>query len=605
MKSTAYRNEAEKISFTALLNCYIVDIHKGGTVLNSLSKESSSLQNHFKDTSYTNWIHLPLNFVNKDIYCPVTFKSLNKWRYSLQLPVIVVDRVSDTINFPNLSDFSEIVLEDLTKGQSTTNETMKDFKNSILNSCDNTEMFLKYRDLNFNDIESIHAIKTNFIDADQAIIPGPPAHPVPKSRSAISDDDLIKYSPETKAKFKVHYFLAHPEYILENNAEASPVSTILMKALKDKHHLTPLAKQKITENPTWKLLPLHPWEATYLQENDDVFKELLEKEVLFSLGEMGPDFTATSSFRTVYAEDSDFMLKFSLHIKITNSVRCNLYQEMVTGYEISKLMNSEFGRKFKEAHPNFVVIKDPGYITLKSGDHIIKGCNTCLRENPFTKLDQNIFMLGQLCQQGVLGYSDRLHNIISHISKQEQRSLSEVSLIWFKKYIHIFLDTIISVYNEFGLIFEAHHQNTMLEIDEAGYPYKIYFRDSQGFYFRESKSEEVAAYVPDIELPTKASGADDEVGAWYAYYFFARNVMEIVTSFAIQDLIEEKVLLEHLRERLAYWKTKDETQLASYLLDSDTWQLKSNLLTRLSGKDEALNPVGAVTHIHFPNPLAI
>ncbi|NKC49678.1 hypothetical protein HED54_22935 [Ochrobactrum anthropi ATCC 49188] len=65
---------------------------------------------------------------------------------------------------------------------------------------------------------------------------------------------------------------------------------------------------------------MHPWQASRLSLRPDI-QQLERQGKLIDLGSSGPDWRATSSLRAIYSRESDWMLKFSLSLRLTNSRR--------------------------------------------------------------------------------------------------------------------------------------------------------------------------------------------------------------------------------------------------------------------------------------------
>ncbi|MFP3520836.1 IucA/IucC family protein, partial [Pseudomonas sp. SIMBA_077] len=75
---------------------------------------------------------------------------------------------------------------------------------------------------------------------------------------------------------------------------------------------------------------MHPLQAEALRLDADV-QPMLRGGLLRDLGACDAPFTATSSVRTVYSRSQPWMLKFSLPVQITNSLRRNRRHELDAG----------------------------------------------------------------------------------------------------------------------------------------------------------------------------------------------------------------------------------------------------------------------------------
>lgn len=598
-----YTQLASEMTQTAFLNCYIRDVMQGGKKYFRIPKHDLVLASYFKERKHTKWLKIELNSLKQDVFCALSYYSLTE-RHQYKFPCIVKDRNSDSIEELDFLELSKLLIEESRSTVVSKNNASLEFIKSLENSQKNTAAFLKYRNEETKDISTIYNKEISFIDAEQSLLTGHSMHPVPKSRSRMTDAELFQYSPETKAAFQIVYFLANPAFVLENSARDKAITAELREELYSTGFITPQLQTILDNHKDWKLVPIHPWEISYLKKNNESVQKLISEKKIIEIGPLGPLYTPTSSVRTLYNKDSLFMIKLSLHVKITNSERCNLYHELLRGCEVSALFRTEWGAKFRKSNPHFKIIHDPAYITLHDNGKVIKGFNTSFRDNLKTVFnDKNVTMLGEICQDGVLGHSNRLTKNIEYIAKQDGISIDEVSRRWFDLYLEFYLEGILDGYINFGMFFEAHGQNTMIELDGKGYPCNVYFRDSQGIIFRENKLKQASAYISDIALESHSFLSDEVLTPIYVNYIMISNIIGLVNTFGSNGLVEEYVLLKMVTIRLNKWKDKDDSGIIDFILNRRTWKVKSNLLTRLNGKDEAMNPVDGVIHVAYKNPL--
>ncbi|NIJ44460.1 siderophore synthetase component/RimJ/RimL family protein N-acetyltransferase [Wenyingzhuangia heitensis] len=598
-----YSQLASEMTQTAFLNCYIRDIKQGGQKYFRIPKHDLTLASYFKKRGHTKWLKIELNSVHQDIYCSLNYYSLTG-RHQYKFPCITKNRDTNTINELNFLELSKLLIDDYQKATISNLHTSNDFLKSLENSQKNTSDFLKFRNEKTNDISTIFNNDISFIDAEQALLTGHSMHPVPKSRSRMTDAEIFQYSPETKPEFQIIYFLANPTVVLENSAREKAITTELIEELSTNGFISSELQVILDKHLNWKLIPIHPWEIAYLKKNSASVKKLIHEKKILEIGPLGPLYTPTSSVRTLYNKDSQFMIKLSLHVKITNSERCNLYHELLRGCEVSALFRTEWGEKFKKSNPHFKIIHDPAYVTLHDNGTVIKGFNTSFRDNIKTVFnDKRVTMLGELCQDGVLGNTNRLTKNIEYIAKQDGIAIDEVSKRWFDLYLEFYLEGILDGYINFGMFFEAHGQNTMVELDKKGYPCNVYFRDSQGIIFRENKLKNASLHIPKIALESHSFLSDKILTPIYVNYIMISNIIGVVNTFGSNGLANESILLSMVTNRLKKWENKDDSGIINFILYRRTWKVKSNLLTRLSGEDEAMNPVDGVTHVEYKNPL--
>ncbi|WP_215534238.1 IucA/IucC family protein, partial [Escherichia coli] len=68
------------------------------------------------------------------------------------------------------------------------------------------------------------------------------------------------------------------------------------------------------------LFPLHPWKGEYLLQQVWC-QALVAKGLIKDLGEAGTSWLPTTSSRSLYCATSRDMIKFSLSVRLTNSIR--------------------------------------------------------------------------------------------------------------------------------------------------------------------------------------------------------------------------------------------------------------------------------------------
>ncbi|BBL80950.1 iron transporter [Rubrobacter xylanophilus] len=440
-----------------------------------------------------------------------------------------------------------------------------------------------------------------FIAAEQSLVFGHPLHPTPKSRQGFTGEQLAAYSPEMGASFPLHYFRAHRSIVAEGSALPRRASQLILEELRR----DPGTGQELPGDEDHALVPAHPWQAEMLLRRPEV-RRLVEEGLLEHLGPLGSPYRPTSSVRTVYRAEARFMLKLSLGVGITNSVRNNLRGELLRGMKMCRVLESAVGRELRERFPDFRIIRDPAHITVETGGGKESGFEVLLRENPFHG-GEDAAALVALCQDGLGEEGSRLARIVRHLAREEGRPPSEVSREWFRRYLEVSLRPILWLYFAHGIAPEAHQQNSVLEL-EGGYPARFYYRDNQGYYFRESAREHLERLVPgvhDIEGGTVVEDAlaDERL----RYYFFVNNLFGVVNALGCAGLADERELLRELRRVLEELEPEapPASELVPSLLHLRRLPCKANLLTRLHDMDELLGDLETQSvYVEVDNPLA-
>ncbi|HEX6493267.1 MAG TPA: IucA/IucC family protein, partial [Candidatus Dormibacteraeota bacterium] len=228
---------------------------------------------------------------------------------------------------------------------------------------------------------------TPFLRAEQSLRCGHPLHPTPKSREPMTAGDVEEFSPELGAAFPLHWVSADPELVLEDSALGRPATAVLAGLVADDERAEPELRRLAGQRAGRALLPLHPWEARRLLARSDV-AELLAAGRLRDHGRQGAPWSPTSSVRTVGRPGDTVMLKLSLGVRITNSVRLNLRKELARGVEVHRLLEAGLGAELAERFPRFGILRDPAWATLAGpAPGAESGFEVVIRENPYGEAD--------------------------------------------------------------------------------------------------------------------------------------------------------------------------------------------------------------------------
>ncbi len=456
-----------------------------------------------------------------------------------------------------------------------------EFMLRVVLSCRNIRRYVEER---ANDQEELNAPDFSFIEAEQSLLLGHLMHPTPKSRQGMTDEEEKIFSPELKGEFQLHYFKAHASLVLHDSAAGTKAPLLIEEELGNDPSVDKKWLEKETRNPDFVLIPAHPLQAKALLDKPFV-KRLIDEGMLTYLGAKGRTFTATSSVRTVYSKRSRFMYKFSVPIKITNSLRINKQKELDRGVEMARLLETELGERLKDKFPGFRVIKDPAYLSIK-GESGESGFEVVIRENPFYEDDRSATLVAGLCQDHAYGKESRLGSIIKTLAAREGRPTEDVSADWFDKYLSISFEPVLWLFETYGLAIEAHQQNAVIRL-KNGYPETFYYRDNQGYYYSESKAHILSGLAPDLSEKSETICSDGVAVERLRYYFFFNHLFGLVNGFGSEGLIKEEALLAMIRERLLEAeKTYGITELTDSLLRFPALPCKANLLTRFYDMDE-------------------
>ena len=541
-------------------------------------------------------LSLPLSLIQAQLFVPLSYVSRVGRHRIAALPQIF--QKGQKLNFSAAAMVS-LLLEELVQ-QSEGHVDAASLVERWIQSRDALQQFLNIR---AEDFDALVQAKQGFIASEQALILGHSMHPAPKSRTGFVHEDWQKYSPEACGQTQLHYWLVAPEYIAEGTALEQAFSIQLKQEIK--WHLSESELETLAAYAHYKLLPLHPWQARYLQSKA-WFKSLKAKLKIIDLGEKAWIFSPTTSVRTLASFNAPWMLKPSLSVMITNSIRVNLAKECHRGEMTHRLWHSELGQSILKQCPTLKAVNDPAWIALQLDGEIIDETICIVRDQPFIP-EQQVTCIASLCQDHPVEERNRFNALFDQIASQQKlNDKAQIAHDWFKTFLNISLSPLMYVYHRYGMAFESHQQNVLVELKD-GWPQWLWLRDNQGFYYIEEFADEILQQFPELHDKAHAVGSKAFVDERFSYYFFGNTLFGIINAIGATGFVSEQDLLSALQQHLFdLLKHYPESSLIQSLLYQPTLPYKGNLLTRLYELDELIAPVeNQSVYIQLANPLYI
>ncbi|HSC86264.1 MAG TPA: IucA/IucC family protein [Polyangiaceae bacterium] len=446
-----------------------------------------------------------------------------------------------------------------------------------------------------------------FIGSEQSTALGHWLHPTPKSRQGLYDWQHRHYAPELAGCFQLHFFAARRELLLDESIAEVGGTRVSGAELARRLALTGLDSSsplRDLQSRGFELLPVHPLQAHWLAHQDHV-RALLGSGALQDLGPLGPLFTPTSSVRTLYSEATDFMIKLSIPVTITNSLRINLRSELGDSVWLSQLFRAcDLARDF----PQLLPIEDPAYLSLALPDRQETGFEAIFRSNPFrsgspTRVDS----IAALVQEPLRpGERSKLHAWVSRRSDHAALSEREAAIEWFEAYLTCAIETPLRIYDRHGIALEGHQQNVLLELDASGLPSRSYCRDIQGLALAASRREQLTQLVPELARQPKVFEDDDIVRNGIGYYLVFNQLYSVINRLGLDALLDETSALDITRRRLEALSVEFGPlgkALLDTLLGEPRIACKANLLTRIEDMDELQSENELAVYSLVPNPL--
>ncbi|HRB83642.1 MAG TPA: IucA/IucC family protein [Acinetobacter johnsonii] len=541
-------------------------------------------------------LSLPLSLIQAQLFVPLSYVSRVGRHRIAALPQIF--QKGQKLNFSAVAMVS-LLLEELVQ-QSEGHVDAASLVERWIQSRDALQQFLNIR---AEDFDALVQVEQGFIESEQALILGHSMHPAPKSRTGFVHEDWQKYSPEACGQTQLYYWLVAPEYIAEGTALEQDFSIQLKQEIK--WHLSESELETLAAYAHYKLLPLHPWQARYLQSKV-WFKSLKAKLKIIDLGEKAWIFSPTTSVRTLASFNAPWMLKPSLSVMITNSIRVNLAKECHRGEMTHRLWHSELGQSILKQCPSLKAVNDPAWIALQLDGEIIDETICIVRDQPFIP-EQQVTCIASLCQDHPVEERNRFNALFDQIASQQKlNDKAQIAHDWFKIFLNISLSPLMYVYHRYGMAFESHQQNVLVELKD-GWPQWLWLRDNQGFYYIEELADEILQQFPELHDKAHAVGSKTFVDERFSYYFFGNTLFGIINAIGATGFVSEQDLLSILQQHLFdLLKQYSESSLIQSLLYQPTLPYKGNLLTRLYELDELIAPVeNQSVYIPLANPLYI
>ena len=429
-----------------------------------------------------------------------------------------------------------------------------------------------------DDVERLWSAQPlRFEESEQALLLGHPLHPTPKGLCG----RLREFTPELQPRFRLHWLSVDADVVAHDSAAGTSAPELAARLYGR------------AAAPGRVLIPAHPWEAGYLAR---AASHLFAAGDVIDLGPDGDEVTPTTSVRTVYRAEWPYMLKFSLHARVTNSMRVSLPKELRRAVEAARLAQTPVGEAARRIAPRFVVLHDPAYLQIPGED----GFSVLFRENRWPG-DADVTALTVLCQDHPFGGRSRLAALIDALG-----GTPAVAREWFARYCDAVVVSLVRLYLDLGLCFEPHQQNTLLELS-GGWPERCVVRDSQGYFHREAAHADLSAVIPGLGEATESIFAEALADERLVYYPFINNALGVVDALAAGGCVEERVLLDDLRALLERERARGGRYphtLLDRLLDDELWPCKGNLRTRLNDMDELVGDIAEQSvYVTLPNPL--
>lgn len=456
----------------------------------------------------------------------------------------------------------------------------KQLLNRFVSSLEVIEQTLEMRR---DELETL-ADRSHFLQTEQGLFYGHNFHPHPKSREQWNQKQMSLYCPEFAASLQLLYLKVDPQFLTQKNFCEDEQEKF--------YRLLELEGFEKEEN----LLPIHPYQFEWLNAHHLGFARLLKEKKIVSVGLGKLQWSPTSSVRSLYNSQSDLMIKTSLSVKLTNSVRDLTLKESQRGGMVVQALKTTQALAHLQKYPNFHPLFEPALRYLQIDGQPIEQSIVVTRENPFVKNhDQDCWCLATLLQKRPSAHTTYLEEKL-----KDKRSAHE----WWRGFLETVMTPLLTIHSELGIWLGAHQQNIIVKLSTDGLIQDVYFRDCQGTGYTFWAAEQLKESGVIID---QANGniLPAEVGnALFSYYLFINTLLNTISALSWNNLLSEKDLLKDFKTYLLDLKKsglKDES-CVNYLLDSKLLWQKGNFKCSAFSLNENTqkNPFSLYTKIENP-----
>ncbi|MFP3831385.1 GNAT family N-acetyltransferase [Chryseobacterium sp. SIMBA_028] len=575
--------QAREITYRILLNGMLRELGNG-KFYQGIPKYDLLTAQALKKSNYTLHLRFEMKKSGMFLFAPVSYRSESAF-HEYGFPVWAVDHKNNKTFEVNIQKLIELIYKEFSDRYTETG--LEHFEKRIQSSLRNLELTTEAC------LQQQNLLSYSFLESEQMLPAGHNLHPFTKSRMGFSEEEQILYGPEFKNGFQLEYFLIHKDCISEKSLPGISAKEIFGKLAS-----IPENYDSKTANDYY-VVPCHPWEAQYLQTTKE-YADLLGSGKVIHLGPSGEEFFATSSIRTLYSPNFNWMLKFSLHVLMTGSVRTNSLKDLKRGYASSIWWEQEKA-SFEKDFPSLKLLLEPSSLSVDYNGENIDSFNILIRENPFSSKDK-VLLLARLCQDETTDSSNFTNHFFNDVSAHLGMETEQAIINWFKKYTQLLISPLNRLFNQLGMAPEVHQQNLLIQLDDQLLPETIYVRDGQGYLLRESFKEKYKQSIENCPEIETLFIRDERLLDIVSHHLLVSNFSALISSIGKTGLIEEQKLIHILYQEFECVHQSEPSDFTNYALYQRYWAVKSNLQSAVLDVDGGVN-ASAIAYAKVPNIL--
>lgn len=512
---------------------------------------------------------------------------------------VYLEAEESTYEILDFNTLSQILIDTIEVKEANAIQSKQRFKARVDDSLIALQEVLSHRS---QDLADLSQLSMSFLDAEQYLIVGHSFHPSPKSREGFTGEDRQRYCPEYAGKFPLAWFAIDPYIVRRVSSKDFAGKDWVQDIIDADLGLKTLADIEIPDG--FLLYPMHPWQAEYLLKMPSMAAHQAEGRIL-SLGEHGGSWYPTSSVRSIYQPHAPYMLKTSLSVRLTNSVRTLLLREVDRGVQAHDVFCSVEGQKLLARYPDFQVIYEPAYWAILDEDaNPIDESIVICRMNPFQgeEAGQGL-VLASLTQDDPFYGETVIETLIESHRQKHAVSGRAASELWFDRYCRVVLEPLLMAQADFGILLGAHQQNILVVMEED-LPKTMYFRDCQGTGYSELAYENLKDEIDSLDLSNGNVLPKDMANTLFIYYLFINATFNVISTIARKGHLSEEAMVQSLRNILLDMLSRKprDNSCIMHLLMSEKILHKGNFICSIQDINEntSQNPLAIYTAITNP-----
>ncbi|WP_342656464.1 aerobactin synthase IucA [Pantoea sp. RSPAM1] len=435
----------------------------------------------------------------------------------------------------------------------------------------------------------------NFAEAEQALLVGHAFHPAPKSHEPFTQQQAERYLPDFAPHFPLRWFAVDKDQLAGDSLQL----TLQQRLTRFVAENAPQLLHALTDRQ-W-LFPLHPWQADALLQQTWC-QQLVEKGLVTDLGEAGAPWLPTTSSRSLYCATSRDMIKFSLSVRLTNSVRTLSVKEVKRGMRLARLAQTERWQDMQARFPAFRVMQEDGWAGLRDAQGtIMEESLFALRENLIVDRPQSqTNVLVSLTQSAPDGGDSLLSAAVKRLSQRLHISEKQAAHAWVDAYCQQVLKPLFTAEADYGLVLLAHQQNILVEM-EQDLPVGLIYRDCQGSAFM----PHAAGWLDMIgEAQAENVFSREQLLRYFPYYLLVNSTFAVTAALGAAGMDSETHLMARVRDALSALRNEvTHKGCLDYVLESPHWNVKGNFFCYLHDHNENTIVDPSVIYFNFINPL--